>query len=267
MMTTDTTSQDFGSLLRDWRARRRLSQLELAADTEISQRHLSFVESGRAKPSRDMVLRLAEQLSVPLRQRNQLLMAAGYAPGFPERSLSDPALVSAMEAVRMVLKGHEPNPALAVDRHWNLIEANAAIGPFLEGIEDLSLLGPPLNVLRFSLHPKGLAPRIANLAEWRGHLLDRLRRQNDATIDPVLSELEHELEGYPSGPRTSASLPHGMAAIAHPLKLRAGREVLSFISTITVFGTALDITLSEIAIETFFPADAETAAFLRGKSS
>lgn len=257
----------FGSLLRDWRSRRRMSQLDLATDAEISQRHLSFVESGRSKPSRDMVLKLAEHLEVPLRQRNQLLSAAGFAPSYSERTLDDPALGSAMHAVRQVLKGHEPNPALAVDRHWNLIEANGAIGPFLAGVEDASLLGPPLNVLRLTLHPKGLAPRIANLAEWRSHLLERLRRQNDAAADPVLGALEAELERYPSGPRTSTALPHSQAMIAHPLRLRTPDGILSFISTITVFGTAVDITLAEIAIETFFPADDETAAFLRGSTT
>lgn len=265
MTNFDATAPTFGSLLRDWRSRRRMSQLDLAAEAEISQRHLSFVESGRANPSRDMVMKLAEHLSVPLRQRNHLLTAAGFAPNFSERPLTDPAMTSAMQAVRLVLKGHEPNPALAVDRHWNLIEANGAIAPFLAGIEDASLLGPPLNVLRLSLHPKGLAPRIANLAEWRTHLLERLQRQADATGDPGLIELEAELERYPSGPRTATAQPFGQ--VAHPLRLRTPGGVLSFISTITIFGTASDITLSEIAIETFFPADEETSAFLRATTA
>lgn len=262
-MNTISSPSPVGSLLRDWRTRRRMSQLDLATEAEISQRHLSFVESGRSHPSREMVLHLAERLDVPLRQRNQLLMAAGFAPSFPERSVTDPALTPAMTAIRQVLKGHEPNPALAVDRHWNLIEANAAIAPFLQGIEEPSLLQPPLNVLRLSLHPKGMAPRIVNLAEWRTHLIERLKRQNDAVADPVLAELEHELLTYPSGPRVSTPVHPDQAAIAHPLKLRMQGTILSFISTITVFGTALDITLSEIAIESFFPADEETAAFLR----
>jgi len=259
----NTLSSPIGPLLRDWRVKRRMSQLDLASEAEISQRHLSFVESGRAKPSRDMVLHLAERLNVPLRQRNQLLMAAGFAPGFAERQTSDPVMAPAMTAVRQVLKGHEPNLAIAVDRHWNLIEANAAITPFLEGVEELSLLTPLINVLRLSLHPMGMAPRIANLHEWRTHLIERLKRQNDAVADPVLAELEKELLGYPSGPRTAAPLHPDIAAIAHPLKLRMGGTVLTFISTITVFGTALDITLSEIAIESFFPADEETAAFVK----
>lgn len=263
MLNTVTSPSSIGGLLRDWRVKRRLSQVDLAGEAEISQRHLSFVESGRAKPSRDMVLHLAERLDVPLRQRNQLLMAAGFAPSFAERPISDPVMAPAMTAVRQVLKGHEPNLALAVDRTWNLIEANAAITPFLEGVEDASLLAPPINVLRLSLHPKGMAPRIVNLHEWRTHLIERLKRQNDAVADPALLKLEQELSGYPYGPRTSQPLHPDAAAIAHPLKLRMAGTILTFISTITVFGTALDITLSEIAIESFFPADDETAAFVR----
>lgn len=240
-----------------------MSQLDLAAEAEISQRHLSFVESGRASPSRDMVLHLAEHLGIPLRQRNELLVAAGFAPSFAERPLGDPSMAAAMGAVRQVLKGHEPNPAVAVDRHWNLIESNAAITPFLQDIEDVTLLQPPVNVLRLSLHPKGMAPRIANLHDWRTHLLERLRRQNDAAHDPVLTDLERELAGYPAGPRTSRPTHPDAAAIAHPLQLRVGGELLCFISTITVFGTALDITLSELAIESFFPANPQTAAILQ----
>lgn len=253
-----------GRLIREWRTRRRMSQLDLAAEAEISQRHLSFVESGRAAPSREMVLHLAERLDIPLRERNHLLLAAGYAPSFPERRLDDPSLAPAMGAVQLVLKGHEPNPAIAVDRHWNLVAANTAIAPFLQGIEEPSLLSPPVNVLRLSLHPRGLAPRIANLNEWRGHLIHRLKRQNDAYGDPVLMELERELSAYPGAARGApAVLPKDSAAIAVPLRLKMGTEVLSFISTITVFGTPLDVTLSELAVESFFPADARTAEVLR----
>lgn len=261
------TSSPIGALLRDWRIKRRMSQLDLATEAEISQRHLSFVESGRAKPSRDMVLHLAEQLDVPLRQRNQLLMAAGFAPSFSERPISDAAMAPAMTAVRQVLKGHEPNPALAVDRHWNLLEANATVVPLLAGVEDQSLLVPPINVMRLSVHPKGLAPHIANLWEWRLHLIERLKRHNDNAADPVLGELEKELRSYPSGPRTTTPLSSEIAAIAHPLKLRMNGTVLTFISTITVFGTAMDITLSEIAIESFFPTDDETANFMRAMAA
>ncbi len=258
-----TPASPVGAMLREWRTRRRMSQLDLASEAEISQRHLSFVESGRAAPSRDMVLHLAEQLAIPLRQRNQLLLAAGYAPSFNERRLDDPSLAPAMAAVNLVLKGHEPYPAIAVDRHWNLIAGNASIGPFLEDIGDQSLLAPPVNVLRLSLHPGGLAPRILNLNEWRAHLIERLKRQNDLVADPVLAELEKELLSYPGAPRTGRPPQPDPMAIAHPLRIRQGGAVLSFISTITVFGTPLDVTLSELAIESFFPADEETGAALR----
>lgn len=258
-MTTSQTSA--GALIRDWRARRRMSQLDLALEAEISQRHLSFVESGRSVPSRDMVLHLAESLAMPLRERNHLLLAAGYAPHFGERPVGDPMLAPAMDAVRMVLKGHEPFPALAVDRHWNLIEANAALAPMLAGVTDQALLTPPVNVLRLSLHPHGVAPNIVNLAEWRAHLLHRLKALIDATGDAELAKLERELRTYPSGANGRPVLTEPNT-IAHPLKLRLGDQILSFISTITVFGTPLDITLSELAIESFFPADPETAAIL-----
>jgi transcriptional regulator with XRE-family HTH domain len=257
------TENSAGALLREWRVRRRMSQLDLASEAEISQRHLSFLESGRAKPSRDMVLHLADQLEIPLRERNHLLLAAGFAPRYGERDLDDPSLAAAREAVRLVLKGHEPNPAVAIDRHWTLVDANAAIAPLLADIADPQLLQPPVNVLRLSLHPQGLAARTVNLFEWRNHLLERLKRQLDATGDPVLADLERELLSYPSGPRTQRAQDGSLAAIAHPLKLRVGNEVLTFISTTTVFGTPLDVTLSELAIESFFPADEATAKALR----
>jgi transcriptional regulator with XRE-family HTH domain len=244
------------------RRRRRWSQLHLALEAGVSQRHLSFVESGRALPSRDMVLMLSETLSVPLRERNRLLLAAGYAPHFGERTLDDPALKPAMEVVQQVLKGHEPNPAIAVDRHWNMVAANGAIAPFLEGVEEQSLLAPPVNVLRLSLHPKGLAPRIVNLGEWHQHVMERLRRLNDAVADPALAALEQELSGYPSSAAGRRAHAHA-DAVAVPLRIRAGGRVLSFITTITVFGHPLDVTLSELAIETFFPTDAETAGYLK----
>ncbi|RWD61043.1 helix-turn-helix transcriptional regulator [Mesorhizobium sp.] len=258
-MTTSDISA--GSLIREWRTRRRMSQLDLAMEADISQRHLSFVESGRAQPSREMVLHLAEQLSIPLRQRNQLLLAAGFAPSFSERPLTDATLAPAMAAVETVLKGHEPFPALAVDRHWNLVSANAAIAPFLADISEQSLLQSPVNVLRLSLHPGGVAPRIVNLAEWRAHLLERLKHLSDAAGDPVLIDLERELRAYPSGLKSSRPAPVE-PGIVHPLRLAHGDQVLSFISTITVFGTPLDVTLSELAIESFFPADEQTRAML-----
>jgi transcriptional regulator with XRE-family HTH domain len=248
-----------GEHLREWRQRRHLSQLDLAVDAEISARHLSFVETGRASPSREMVLRLAERLEVPLRERNVLLVAAGYAPAFPQRSLDDPALAAAREAINLVLKAHEPNPALAYDRHWNLVSANRMVAPILEGLPQ-RLLGQPFNILRLAFHPEGLAPRTVNLAEWCGHLLERLHRQCEATADPELLKLYQDLKSYPI-PARSGPLPPDNVAI--PFKLRHGGEVLSFFSTTMVFGTPVDITLSELALETFFPADELTATRLK----
>jgi transcriptional regulator with XRE-family HTH domain len=248
-----------GDHLREWRQRRHLSQLDLAGEAEISARHLSFVETGRAAPSRDMVLRLAERLDVPLRERNVLLVAAGFAPAFPQRALDDPALKSARQAIDLVLKAHEPNPALAVDRHWNLVSANRMVLPLLEGIAP-RLLGQPFNVLRLSFHPEALAPRTVNLGEWCAHLLERLHRQCEATADPELIKLYHELKAYPI-PARSAPLMADNVAI--PFRMRLNDDVLSFISTTMIFGTPVDITLSEIAIETFFPADDVTANRLR----
>jgi len=252
-----------GALLREWRMRRRRSQLDLALDADTSARHLSFIETGRSVPSREMLLRLAERLEVPLRERNRLLVAAGYAPRFPERRLDDEALAAARRAVQLVLKGHEPFPALAIDRHWQLVDQNAAVAPLLTGI-DAALLAPPVNVLKLSLHPNGLAPRIANLAEWREHLLDRLRKQIEATADPVLAALLAELESYPR-PQDPASSLAQYGGIAVPLRLAVDGGELAFFSTTTVFGTPLDVTLSELAIEAFFPADERTAAALRAR--
>src|ERR1700742_1736808 len=245
-----------GDHLREWRQRRHLSQLDLAGDAEISARHLSFVETGRSAPSREMVLKLAERLEVPLRERNVLLVAAGFAPAFPQRSLDDPALKSARQAIDLVLKAHEPNPALAVDRHWNLVSANRMVTPLLEGIAP-DMLAPPLNVMRLSFHPRGLAPRTVNLAEWCGHLLERLHRQCESTADPELIKLHGELRTYPIPAR---STPLAADSVAIPFKVRFGNDVLSFMSTTMIFGTPMDITLSELALETFFPADDLTAA-------
>ncbi len=260
-MTSAHTNQPVGGLLREWRQRRRMSQLDLAAEAEISSKHLSFVETGRAQPSREMLLHLAEQLQIPLRERNVLLVAAGYAPVFAERTLNDPALDVARGAVREVLAGHEPYPALAIDRHWTMLDANRAIAPLLAGV-DPALLAPPVNVLRLSLHPRGLAPQIANLAAWRAHLLARLAQQIDLTADPVLADLRAELAAYPF-PRSAHPPAHDAPAFVVPLQLRIGTKILSFFSTTTIFGTPLDITLAEIAIESFFPADAATAEALR----
>lgn len=259
-----------GALIRDWRQLRRLSQLDLALDAEISQKHLSFIESGRAQPSRDMVMLLAETLSVPLRERNALLLAAGFAPVYGERGLDDPGLAAARAAIDLVLKGHEPYPALAVDRHWTLLAANAAVPPLLGLASDPELLRGPVNVLRLSLHPGGIAPAIVNLGEWRHHILARLRQQIRATVDPVLAALLEELSAYPA-PETPAARkgkaraaePDPEPGIVLPLQLRLGEAVLSFFSTTTVFGTPVDITLSELAIEAFFPADEATRQALR----
>lgn len=257
------THAHFGSHLREWRLRRRLSQLDLALEAEISARHLSFVETGKSQPSRDMVLRLAERLDLPLRDRNVLLSAAGFAPIFSERKLDDPALRDARWAVDLVLKGHEPYPALAIDRHWTLIASNAALSPLLTGAA-AHLVEGVVNVLRLSLHPEGLSSRIVNLAQWRAHLLERLRRQIELTADPVLLALLQELQAYPV-PRTAGPPPKVVSEVVVPLQLRAGDAVLSFISTTTVFGTPQEITLSEMALETFFPADPQTAEILRGR--
>jgi transcriptional regulator with XRE-family HTH domain len=248
-----------GEHLRQWRQRRHLSQLDLAGDAEISARHLSFVETGRAAPSREMVLKLAERLEVPLRERNVLLVAAGFAPAFPQRPLDDPALQAARAAIDLVLGAHEPNPAIAVDRHWNLVSANRMVAPLLEGVPE-RLLGQPFNVLRLSFHPEGLAARTVNLGEWCGHLLERLHRQCEATADPELIKLYGDLKAFRI-PARSAPLSSDNVAI--PFKMRYHGEILSFFSTTMVFGTPVDVTLSELALETFFPADAPTAERMR----
>jgi transcriptional regulator with XRE-family HTH domain len=248
-----------GDHLREWRQRRHLSQLDLAGDAEISARHLSFVETGRAAPSRDMVLKLAERLDVPLRERNVLLVAAGFAPAFPQRSLEDPELKPARAAIDQVLRAHEPNPALAYDRHWNLVSANRMVMPLLEGIPP-RLLGQPINILRLAFHPEALAPRTVNLAEWCSHLLERLHRQCEATADPGLTSLYQELKAYRIPARPG---PPSADSVAIPFKLRRDGETLSFISTTMIFGTPVDITLSELALETFFPADDVTAERMR----
>lgn len=263
MMHSLNNARPVGDFLREWRQRRRMSQLDLALEAEISTRHLSFMETGRAAPSRDMVLRLADRLDIPLRERNALLVAAGFAPVFPERKLDDPLLQPARKAMDLVLAGHEPYPALAVDRHWNLVAHNKAVPFFLASVEP-SLLTPQVNVLRLSLHPKGLAPRIANYWEWRTHLFERLRHQVGMTADPVLVSLMEELASYPP---PEGARPHNggneYAGVVVPLQFITDAGTLSFISTTTVFGTPIDVTLSELALETFFPADAATAEALR----
>ena len=263
-----------GAQIRHWRARRRLSQLELALEADVSTRHLSCLETGRAAPSREMILRLAHRLDVPLRERNRLLIAAGFAPMYPARPLADPALAAARQVVELVLRGHEPYPALAVDRHWNVVMQNRAVALLLDGVAP-ELLAAPVNALRLGLHPRGMASRIVNLAAWRAHVLARLRQQIVASDDDTLRALEEELAAYPApgdavqGPTSAgdamqAPVPcGGEPALVVPLVVDTALGQLSFISTTTVFGTPVDVTLAELALESFFPADAATTAALR----
>jgi transcriptional regulator with XRE-family HTH domain len=259
-MTNVADRPRVGALLRDWRQRRRMSQLDLALEAGVSARHVSFVETGRSRPSAEMVVQLAEHLDVPLRDRNALLLAAGYAPAYAQRDLDEPEMGPVRDAIDRVLRGHEPFPAIVVDRHWGLVSANRAVSPLIAGAAP-HLTAPPVNVLRLSLHPEGMAPRILNLGEWRAHLLDRLGRQAVVSGDPALFALHEELAAYPGGePGHAPDLEAG--AIAVPLRLRVDGDELAFISTATTFGTATDVTLSELAIESFFPADETTARAL-----
>jgi transcriptional regulator with XRE-family HTH domain len=251
-----------GELLRQWRERRRLSQLELALLADTSSRHLSFVETGRSRPGRDLLLRLAERLEVPLRERNHLLLAGGYAPAFGQTALDAPEMAGVLAALRQVLAGHEPYPAVVVDRAWNLVEANAAVA-LLVGGADPALLAPPVNVLRVSLHPGGMASRIVNLGEWRAHLFGRLRRQIALTADPGLAELYDELRAYPCDQAEPEVEVPGPGDVVVPLRLRHGDRELAFLSIMASFGTPLDVTVAELAIESFFPADPGTGSALR----
>lgn len=266
MISAAKAEAGVGDLLRQWRQRRRLSQLDLALEANISARHLSFLETGRARPSREMVLHLGDRLQLPLRERNLLLLAAGFAPGFPQRALDDPALAPAREAVEKILAGHMPYPALAVDRHWTLAAMNPAVGLLLAGMNP-ALLAPPVNVLRLSLHPEGLAPRIVNFEEWRSHLLARLGQQVDVSGDRVLAGLLEELSALPApaGRPGPGGRPHALerSGVLVPLTLDSAAGTLALFSTTTVFGTPVDVTLAELAIEAFYPADAETAERLR----
>jgi transcriptional regulator with XRE-family HTH domain len=247
-----------GELLREWRQRRRLSQLDLAIEADISARHLSFVETGRSRPTTAMILRLSEHLDVPLRDRNVLLLAGGYAPAYPERGPDEPELAAVRSGLRRILAGHEPYPAVLVNRWWELVDQNASVGVLTDGAAP-SLLEPPVNVLRLSLHPDGMAPRIANLPEWRAHLLTRLHRQAAAAGDARLAALHEEIRGYPGG----EGEPPRVTDVAVPLRYRyAGRE-LSFFSMTAVVGAPMDITVGELALESFYPADDDTAAALR----
>ena len=252
-----------GDLLRDWRHRRRLSQLDLAVEAEVSARHLSFVETGRSTPSRELILHLADHLEVPLRERNNLLLAAGYAPVYRETALDDAAMTPVRDALDQLLAGHAPYPAVVVDQRWNLVSANAPANTVLTQGVARHLLRPPVNTLRVSLHPEGLAPRIANLAEYSAHLITRLQRQAAVAGDPALTALVDELRAYP-GVGDPATTPEPVELLFVPLRLRVDGGEMRFFSTIATFGTALDITLAELAIESFFPSDAATEAALRG---
>ena len=252
------TDAPVGVLLREWRVRRRLTQLDLALGADVSTRHLSHLETGKARPTSAMIERLAEHLDVPLRERNRMLLAGGFAPAHPNNALSAPPMRVVSAAIQRVLAAHQPYPALVVDGHWELIESNSAVSLFTAGAA-AELLTPPVNVLRLSLHPSGMAPRITNLAQWRAHTFDRLDRQLDAGGDAELIALRRELAGYPGG----CSTPGDVDSIIVPLRYLVDGQELSFFSTTTIFGAPLDITVSELAIESFYPADDATGAFLR----
>jgi len=252
----------FGEQIRDWRTRRRLSQLALAADARISTRHLSFIETGRSRPSRGMVLHLADLLDVPLRERNGLLLAAGFSPAFPAHALDAPELKAAMAAVELVLQAHGAFPAVAVDRHWNLLRANAAAQRLMHTIAP-ELMQPRPNVLRMTLHPQGLAPAITNYTQLREHLLQRLLRQARASGDAKLQLLYDELSVLPIPPsRGDDVLTTPDADVVIAMRLHTPFGALSLFSTITVFGTPIDVTLSELAVEAFFPCDATSRELL-----
>ncbi len=256
--TVQVQSPPFGALMREWRQRRRLSQLDLAIEADVSARHVSFIETGRSTPSRAMVLRLAEVLDVPLREQNQLLMAAGLAPVYGERSLDDPEMAAVRDGIERVLNAYNPYPCVVVDRGWQIVHANAGSGVLLQGVAP-SLLERP-NALRIALHPDGLAPRIRNLAQWRHHLIERLRREAAVSGSDELAALLAEIESYPGGSDGTRDL----GGIAVPLELYTPRgQLLTFLSTMTTFGTALDLTAAELSIEAFLPADEATAAALR----
>ncbi|MFJ7911135.1 helix-turn-helix domain-containing protein [Kitasatospora sp. NPDC096204] len=281
------TGTGVGPLLRGWRERRQLSQLQLALRADSSARHLSFVENGRSRPSRELVLRLAEHLDVPVRERNTLLLAAGYAPHYPETPLDDPSMAALRGGLERLLAAHDPYPAVVVDGSFRVLAANRALGLLLDGIAP-HLLEPPLNAIRITLHPDGLAPRILNLRQWRQHLLERMERQLELVRAEPLRRLYEEVRGYPepagdpaddpgagggaaaggdpgAGGGAAAGAPGGADGFpfALPMRVRHDGQVLSFLSTIATFNTPLDVTVSELAMETFLPADAETVRFLQ----
>ena len=267
-MATVSSQPSIGPLLREWRERRRLSQLELALDAGISTRHLSFVETGRSRPGREMLLRILEQLEVPFREQNRLLLASGHAPAFPERSLEDPELLPVREALDQILAGHEPYPAVVVDRAWNLVAANPAMLGLAEEVAiDPALLEPPVNILRVGFHPRGLAPLIVNLGQWRAHFCQRLERQLAVTGDPDLAALLEEIAGYPiPGDEPDPAPDPEAREMLGPVRFRApGGGELSFFGMFATFDTPFEVTTSELAMELLFPADQATAAALTNR--
>jgi transcriptional regulator with XRE-family HTH domain len=268
-MTATVARTPVGGLLRDWRIRRRRSQLDLSIDVGVSTRHLSFVETGRSKPSPELVLALAEQLDVPLRERNTLLLAAGFAPRYTESSLDDPALAMAKASVQRMLDAHDPYPGVVIDRQWNIVLANRAAAALTAGLPP-TLLGPPLNVFRVCLHPDGLARVTLNFDDWATYLLRQLRRAIMLTADPTLVALDEEVRAYPN----VASVP-GSPAVSEwddppllvPVRLQLGGVEVSLFTTLTMFGTPRDVTLDELAVELFFPADDASDAILRGSAT
>lgn len=258
MTNPHVPSATVGVMLQRWRARRRLSQLDLAVEANVSARHVSFIETGRAKPSRAMVLRLAAVLEVPRREQNRMLVAAGLAPAYAERPLEAPDMAAVQAGVQRVLDAYDPYPCVVVDRGWRIVRANGGASVLLAGVAPHLLERP--NALRIALHPDGMAPRIRNLGQWRSHLIERLRREAAADDSGELTGLLNEILSYPGGFVEDTDL----GAVAVPLELVTpdGRE-LRFLSMVTTFGTALDLTAAELSIEAFLPADDETAASLR----
>ncbi|WP_445283610.1 helix-turn-helix domain-containing protein [Streptomyces sp. DSM 118148] len=260
---TSADKGQVGRLLRSWRERRRVSQLELALRADSSARHISFIETGRSRPSEEMVLRLAEHLQVPVRERNALLLAAGYAPHYPETPLDDPALDALRDGMERLIQGYEPYPALVVDAGYTVVAANRGIAMLLEGVAD-ELMTPAPNAMRLTLHPGGLAPRIRNLREWRGHLLAQMERQIALDRSDQLRALYEEVAGYPVPEDAPGEEPAGpVAYFALPLRIEHQGRILSFVSSISTFNTPMDVTVAELAIETFLPADPATAKYLR----
>ena len=261
MTRVNTDSLSFGDLLRRWRERRRLTQIDLALAANSSTRHLSYLETGRSQPSREMVLRLAEHLEIPLRDRNALLLAAGFAPAFRERSLAE--LASARQAIERILQAHKPYPAFAIDRHWNVVISNNALPQLYEGCS-AELLKPPVNAVRIILHPQGLGPRVVNFVEWRAHTIAVLQQQLETRADPVVDSLLAEVMSYPAPiGGVAAATGDGPQRYATPLQIATRLGTVSFLNTNTIFGTPTDVTLSELALEMLFPADESTVAIVK----